>query len=368
MTRSLVVGLALSFASPAHGDASRTPCGATSAIRVADASAIRVADARQEREEDAHTLLEKARAAERELRYEDALALLDSTWHSGGLSSDELVELFALGGRVAGSIGHEDEARLWFSRWLTLVPGAQLPSGTSPKLTALQTQARDALGGRALVARAMQRVGSIAIDVTSDPLGHVASIRAIDDRGDARGGDGRNGDDHAGDGDDSGGDEPGGKRSGDARGSDRGVAAVDGHAAVRSTSASAVQLLDRYGNVLATIVVTKPVPPHVTPVLARWTTWAIVAGGSAVVGGVALGVAVSARSSIRDLNADSANHQFTDAQPLEARFDRAQWVARFAFVATAGAGVASVILWRRGERLVVSPTGDGAVVTWSGQF
>lgn len=264
------------------------------------------------------------------LRYDQGLRLLDRAWRRGDSGPTEIRAIFALAGQAAGSIGDDDAAKLWFSRWLCLEPGAELPAGTSPKLTALLGEARRALAGAALTARASRRAGHIALEVTADPLNLVEAARIAGHR-----------------------------------------VTVDAGATTLPDGPGAVELLDRSGNVLVAIEPAGPPPAAVAPRIVatpatpwpeRWTTWAIVAGGLGVVGGGAMWVALDARSSLQTLDASSAGHEYAEARALQDRFDRGQWVARFAFGGAAIAAVASGILWTR--RIAVVPTADGGAVAW----
>lgn len=86
---------------------------------------------------DAHSDLAAANAAVAELRYDDAVRLLDRAWQRGQSSAVEIRAVFALAAISAGSMGDGDTAHLWFGRWLYLEPTAELPAGTSPKLRVL---------------------------------------------------------------------------------------------------------------------------------------------------------------------------------------------------------------------------------------
>jgi len=269
-----------------------------------------------------------AERALRELRYEDAVGLAERAWQTGDADPAQLRDVFALAGRAAGSVGDEDAARLWFSRWLCLDPNAQLPGGTSPKLTALLAQARDALGGRSVTASAVRNEHETAIQIKADPLGLVVAV-GIDD-----------------------------KR----------IKLTDGFTSYVGGSGNEITLLDRYGNVLATVTIQNFISPAKPALFARPSTWAVASGAFAVVGGVALYVALDAWQSIRDLNNESGMHQFAETRPLEQRFDRFQWIARVGFGASAAAAVVAAFAWSRQEHIVVAPTGSGGSVSWVQSF
>lgn len=279
------------------------------------------------------------------LRYGEALALIDRAWRRGDSGPAQLRRMFELAGRAAGSMGDEAAARLWFSRWLCLDRTAALPAGTSPKLTGLLGEARAAIAGEAIDARAIRRGRAIEVTVSRDPLAMVAAVRA-----------------------------------GEARAAvEAGAARLAAPAGGPTGGDERVELLDRHGNVLAALSAEpagkgRLVPPP--PARPRWyerpLPWAVTAGGLAAAGGVALWVAVDARTSVRELNANSAAHEFSEARALEQRFDRAQWTARFAFGGAAVAAAVGTVCWLRlrGVRASAAPAdgGIGVVVAWRGSL
>ena len=267
------------------------------------------------------------------LRYDEAVQVVDTAWHAGGNDPDRLRRLFAIAGQAAGSLGDEGAAKLWFSRWLSLDPDAALPAGTSPKLTALLAAARDALSGAHLTARAIARDDHVEVKVTSDPLALATAVGAKDER----------------------------------------ARLEHGRAVVSAGDAGKLDLLDRYGNVLAQLEIEHELPPPVVPqpeppsLFARWTTWGIAAGGLAVIGSGALYIAYDARSQIETLNTNSSMHEFTAAESLQTRFDRAQWTSRIAFGGALGAAVVAAVLYFRGHDATVSAHPDSPVA-WSFDF
>ncbi|TMQ11126.1 MAG: hypothetical protein E6J91_24175 [Deltaproteobacteria bacterium] len=283
---------------------------------------------------EAAELLTSATVAFAALRYDEALGLADQAWRSGGSDPEQVRRIFALAGRAAGSIGDDEAARLWFRRWLYLDPAATLPEGTSPKLTALLGDARDALAGAAIAARITARPGEIAVTVADDPLDLVAAVRA-------------------------------GATS---------VALRDHAAALpASTAARRIELVDRHGNTLAAIAVVgvavATTAPSLPPWSARPSTWMIASGALAAVGGGALWLALDARSSLRDLDRDSTHHEYTEARAIEQRFDRAQLVAGVAIGGAALAAIAGTVLWLRGGgEPSLRASAGGASLTWSVAF
>jgi hypothetical protein len=297
---------------------------------------------------DARSDIAAATAAAGELRYDDAVKLVDRAWRRGESSPDEIRGMFALAGIAAGSIGDVGAARLWFQRWLYLEPNAQLPAGTSPKLLVLFDGARKALAGAHLDVHATHRDRAAMLAIGADPLGLVHAARI----GDLR-------------------------------------VSIESSTAQLDAPDDAVDLLDRYGNVLATIEVVTPPPPVVvvdpTPAVAvhsdavvrvatpwsmRWSTWAIATGGLVATGITALLVAVDARSQIDDLNRDSSSHEYAETVPLQHRFDRAELVGEVALGGAVVAAAIGSVIWLRTPQgpIAVAPTASGAVVTWQGRF
>jgi hypothetical protein len=279
-------------------------------------------------------------AAERafaELRYDEALRLLDAAWHHGGNDAAELRSIFALAGQAAAAIGDDAGAQLWFERWLCLEPAAALPAGTSPKLTAAFAAARDGLAGGVLVAHMTRVRDEVDVTIVADPLGLAAS----------------------------------------ARGGGETVAISHQHATL--PAAEHVELLDRYANELAVVVPDPSLPQQPAPLPAaphhtlagRWSTWAIATGALAAVGAGSLWVAVDARSQLRDLDAHSTTHEFHDTLALQSRFDRAQWAARFSLAGAAVTAAVATTLWlrTRGEgQLTVGGGPQGGSVSWEVPF
>lgn len=305
---------------------------------------------------DPRVELDRAVAALDDLRYRDAVRLLDGAWRGGGNSPGELRRIFALAGTAAGSMGDGAAAQIWFSRWLCLEPSGQLPAGSSPKLVVVLEAARRELAGRALAAHAARRDGGIAVVVDGDPLALVVAVRV------------------------------GGQRR-----------AIAGETVVQAADGT-IELVDRYGNVLAELAVPAPLgagapagsasqPPAERPDprqgasraetapetasepawYARWPTWAAAAGASAVAGSVALYIASNADARLDALVRDSAQHEYSEARAEEQTLARAQWTARIGFGIAIASAAAAIVYYVRGRevRIVVTPSGGGASVAWS---
>lgn len=277
----------------------------------------------------------EATSAFAELRYDDALRLLDQLWRQGTSGPEQLRRIFELSGRAAGVIGEAEAARTWFSRWLSLEPGAALPEGTSPKLTEFLTEARARLGGTQLDVRATRRSGGSEVKVArlADPAALVVAIRAD-------------------------------------------AARVPIETASLTTSARQLELLDRYGNVVAVVPIVDASAGSAiasaapTSWYARWTTWAITAGVAAAASGVSLALAARADARLDELAGSSAEHDFAEVEAEERSLDRAQWVARIGLGAAVASATVAAILYLReddsGPTIAASP--DGVALSWSLAF
>ncbi len=277
--------------------------------------------------DDARTLVQQANAAYSDLRFAEALELLDRAWRLGDSDPDQLRAIFALAGQAAASTGDTQAAKLWFSRWLCLERGAALPVGTSPKLTAAFTAAREALGGAALEAHARRDATGVELTVDRDPLGMVAAARL------------------------------GGERR-----------ELGGRTAQFAPGDGAVALLDHHGNVLATLDVERAlvVQPPARSWYERWPAWAIGAASFAAVGAVSYYVAYDARQTLRDYDAHSSQHQYADTLPYADRLVTAQWISRISFGAAAVSAIVGGVLWQR--EVTVHASSDGARVAWRHAF
>jgi len=280
-------------------------------------------------EPDAASLLSNAHVAIGELRYDEALQLLDQAWRAGGSDRAQLAGLFSLAGQAAGSIGDDAAARLWFERFASLDAHVQLPPGTSPKLVALLADARGELAGATLTAHARRTDDTIELVIDSDPLALANAARL---------GTGR--------------------------------VVVHDRAATFAPADGPVSVLDRYGNVIATIAVTdvRVVPPPPATWYGRWPTWAVATGAFTAVGGAALWIAAGARSDLRTLDNNSTMHQYGDAHAVEERFDRAQWAARLAFGGAAISAAIGIWLWARGDHAPTHIRVSAEGVAWGLAF
>jgi hypothetical protein len=318
-----------------------------SVVRLVAVGFVLVAQLSDARADDtAKSLLRDADAAHAELRFDDALALLERAWHLGESNPEQVREIFARAGQDAGAMGDLDAAKLWFSRWLSVDPDASLPPGASPKVAAAFADARRGLGGGAISVRATVHGGDITFVLERDPLSLVAKTRIGETVQRAR---------------------PGREVELSAR---KGAAEDD------DENDEQIELLDRDGNVLLVVTPSKELPPAPIPLsaqpawYARWPLWTGVTVGLAAISGVSFGFAVSARDEWRDLNDASSMHEYTEARAVERRFERTLLVSRITLVGAALTGVvgAIVVVSGREQAVSVTPTSSGAAVVWSGGF
>ncbi|HEU5056126.1 MAG TPA: hypothetical protein VFU21_06360, partial [Kofleriaceae bacterium] len=234
------------------------------------------------------------------------------------------------------AMGRADAAETAFRRLLALDPSVELPSGSSPKLTAPFAAAREFLAGRRIAVEC-RRSGAAAatLVVQSDPVDLVAGARLTSASG-----------------------EPVGE---DARGQARIALAIPG-----SAEAGGCAALDRHGNVLARAELTEaPADPgdagtaaaESGPVVSRgpaeradrplYARWWLYAGLGAAAGGVALYYGLELRSAQDDLEAlqqemTQADHDVTYPDFLAIK-DRGDSAARNANIALVVTGVFAAV-------------------------
>ena len=290
--------------------------------------------------------LADARTAMDELRFDKALELLDSAERSGANGPKEVTEIQRLRGQALGSMGRADEATTAFRRWLALEPGGRLPEGSSPKIARPFEQAQR-LDASLRVHHELSQAGVVTLIVDSDPLNMVAGARAKF----------RN--------------RAGIEQIVEGRGSGRVPLVLPGGVRLDVELAA----IDKFGNRLAVIrdVVIEPSAavaptapvidehPESPSLVSRWWLW----GGAAVVvagAGVAFGSAASsAQDDVKRLNADSMNHDFSEAKAREDDANTDALLANISFgVAGACAIVSAIMLYRQQTTVVATPTRGGA--------
>jgi hypothetical protein len=346
-----VIGLALAIAAPASADT----------IAAADRAASEDLDA--------------AEQALHDLRYEQAVLLLERAHRSGQNGPRALARLYRLHGELAATLGDTAGARRAFAQWLAIEPRASLAAGTSPKITATFAAAAAQLDGASLDVGFVLVDGgaAVALEVRSDPLAMIAGARCF---------------------------YPGRAEVGRvAAGVARVTLALPGTGPVQVVVAA----LDVHGNRLVEHELTlergraandPPVraarPPTAAPTAtprvatpapapaAGWRFhrgWAL--GSAAVVlGAVGGGFAVRAaraQDELDDLNRGSAEHDFREAEEVAARLRTSAIVANAGLALAGGCALAAVLLWPEAppEHLArrvswqVGPDGAVAALEWS---
>ena len=251
--------------------------------------------------------LDEARALEGTLEYERALVIVDREIARGAATSRaRLVELHVLAGTLAAGLDHPDVAQAHFARVLALAPDTRLPEGTSPKITA---PFEAALAGtpRLAISLSVRTRGSDAVvhaDVGPDPAHVFWGLRLV------------------------------------AAGSQPVVAPGNELGVPRGSTPSSVDAIDEYGNLLdhadvtATVAPPAPPAPAPEPIVRRWSTWAIVAGGALVVGGIGAARFGAAQDQWTQLES-AGGHDYSELASIEAH--GRDW----GLVADIGLGVAS---------------------------
>ncbi len=316
--------------------------------------------------------LEIARAAVESSDYLTARTSLTTALDAGTNSPEEMIEIYRLGGIVAGALGQTQAANDAFSRCLALTQKVTLPAGTSPKITRPFAAAQDYYRTHEPLKLKTETVAnppSITVVVASDPFAMIARARVtvVVDGGAERTLEG------------TGTDRitialPAGSRL------DLRVAALDakGNRLVELGSQEVPIVIVGAGGAVATPVTSpagppKPPPPgHVRPLYLQWWLWGgatVVFGGAATFVGLA---AVSAKNELVRLGAQSRSHTFTEAKELEATTRTRVLLTNIGLGMTAACGVTAALLYltrphRVAERRVTTITpvpiiGGGAVV------
>lgn len=284
-------------------------------------------------------LVERARQDKVALNYQRALLTLDEALALGRSGPREVAEIHRLRGEMAAGLGDEPAAIASFTRFLSLAPGAELPEGTSPKLTAPFEQARLSLAGAYLRVRVASEDGAAVLVVDSDPAGLVAGARAR---------------------------QPGG-----AGVVTRGTGTI--RLELPAGGASQVAAIDEHGNELAVVVSRISVLEGSTPPsYARWTTYGA-AAAVFVAGGTYFGLSMRADQRELDrLHRDSTVHTYSEVEGVEERGRRNALLANLSFGAAAAAGITAAVLLGletrdvEERRVTVNPApvaGGGGVVT-----
>ncbi len=282
----------------------------------------------------------KAKAEMARLNYDAAIALLEQAEATGKNQPAAMIEIYRTTAESQAAMGRADAAETAFRRLLALDPSVELPAGSSPKLIAPFTGAREFLAGRRIEVECRRSAADAAtLVVQSDPVDLVAGARLLTQAG-----------------------EPVGA---DARGQARLALAIPAGAAATGCAA-----LDRHGNVLVraelsataedsapdpggpaggangggAIVGSAPEGDGSRPIFARWWLYAGLAGAA---GGVALYYGLKVKQAEDDLEelhrqTMEEGHDVTYADALEVE-DRGESAARNANIALVVTGVFAAV-------------------------
>jgi tetratricopeptide (TPR) repeat protein len=317
--------------------------------------------------------LAQARKAVAESDYVAARPALAAALDAGDHSPEEVAEIYRLSGIVQAALGDAKAATEAFTRLLALSPKAALPAGTSPKLKRPFDAAGRYFKTHAPLEVKVETVATpptITLVVVSDPLDMIAKAHVV----------------FAIDG--------GAERTKDAVASERTDVTLPAGRRIDARVAA----LDAHGNRLAEvgskdvpIVIISDAPPVVAPAPVPRPTRVVVHAAPrpyylqwwahAAVGGV-FGVAavyfawstLSDANELERLNADSALHQFAEAQAVEDRGHRHALFTNIGLGAAGAFGIAAGILYltrprdHMETRITAAPAPGGGAIVLGGTF
>jgi tetratricopeptide (TPR) repeat protein len=142
---------------------------------------------------DPDALVNRAQREMIRLDFQRAIELLERAEATGANRREQLILIYRSLGESHASVGHQREAESDFRRLFALDPDAELPQGSSPKLTAPFAAARQFMQRRASLTVACEPRGEsrAVLTVQADPLGQVVAARATRADGSAVPGAGR---------------------------------------------------------------------------------------------------------------------------------------------------------------------------------
>jgi tetratricopeptide (TPR) repeat protein len=303
----------------------------------------------------------KAKAEMARLNYDAAIALLEQAEATGKNQPAAMIEIYRTTAESQAAMGRADAAETAFRRLLALDPSVELPAGSSPKLIAPFTGAREFLAGRRIEVECRRSAADAAtLVVQSDPVDLVAGARLLTQAGEPVGADARGQarlalaipeahrviprDPVS---------RSGGDRSGGGGAAATGCAALDRHGNVlvrAELSATAEDSAPDPGgpaggaNGGGAIVGSAPEGDGSRPIFARWWLYAGLAGAA---GGVALYYGLKVKQAEDDLEelhrqTMEEGHDVTYADALEVE-DRGESAARNANIALVVTGVFAAV-------------------------
>jgi hypothetical protein len=282
--------------------------------------------------------LDEARALESTLDYERALVIVDREIARGAASRARLVELHLLAGKLGAGLDHPDVARAHFARALALAPSTRLPDGSSPKLTDPFEAARAATPPLAITLSAT-RTRAVAA-VGADPAQVFWGLRVR-------------------------GHEP--TRVVTAPGT-----AID---IPPGLSPAEVDAIDEYGNVLEAAAIETPEPAAgasvtsraalapSTPIVRRWTTWALATGAALAVAGVGAARFTAAQDEWNQLET-AGGHDYSQLAEIESRGRDWGLVVDIGLGAAAATAIVAIVMYAVGgesPRSLAPAAGNGGI-------
>ena len=310
--------------------------------------------------------------------YLNARASLDAAYGAGANTPDQLAEIWRLRGIVAGALNDAKAATDAFEKCLALNPKAELPPGTSPKITKPFTAAHDKVKDPVKIkAETSSAPPLVTVVIASDPLAMIAKIQVtvkVDGGAETKlEGAGK---------DKVTIDLPSGGRL------DLRVAALDekgNHVAELGTTEVPIVIIgkakveDKTPHDVKVVVGEQHPRPTPKPVKERgffwkWYVWggaAVVFGGTATYFGID---GLRAKSDLEDLNRSSPNHSFDEAKSTERRARRDFLIANIGYGVAGAFAIGAAILWLTEpkqpteQRVTAVPLDGGGAIVFGGHF
>lgn len=305
--------------------------------------------------------------------YLNARVSLDAAYASGTNSPAQLAEIWRLRGIVVGALNESKAATEAFQKCLALDPSAELPPGTSPKITrpfeAAQKLAKAPLK---IKQTTTEEPPSVSVAIGSDPMSMIAQI-VVTVRVNG-GAESKLEKKFAGQ-------EaiefslPTGGRL------DLRIAAVDekgNHLAELGSADVPIVIVGKPQQVVVKPIEkpkTPPKPVHERPLIWKWWLWG---GGAVVFAGVATGFGIDgllAKSDLEDMNAESPNHRFPEAKSLERRAKRDFLISNIGYGVAGALAITATILYltepdkpSTERRVTAVPLDGGGAIVLGGHF
>lgn len=286
--------------------------------------------------------LEQARTAVRDVRYDAAQRLLIEALQRGSNGPDELREIYQLSAAASIVLGQQELASQYYRRMLAVAPDADLLPDASPRLREPFVAAQAFMAAQPRFGiHAVRNGTSIEVKV-SDPLRMVFAIVA--------------------------------SRAGIRLATVRNAAEP---VVIEVADVDEIAVIDEYGNRLRSISGAElghapALRASPTPLLRRWTTWAVPAAAFAGVGVAFLIAGQQSKANLDDIVANSSGYYLTDAEAARTSWRRDTQLANVAFgVAGAFAVTAAVMALVRPDprsNVAAAVTRDAAFVTFSGRL